>query len=73
MRTVLYRIHLFNDLLRHGHHIYVKRKERERVQESGEKEKERVCERWRVAERGGSINCKMGCWKNVMGEIRRGL
>ncbi len=42
MRTVLSEIRLFNDkLFRHGHHIYMKRKERERVQDSGETERER--------------------------------
>ncbi len=45
MRTVLRRISLFNDdLFRHGHRIYMKQRERERerVQDSGETERENV-------------------------------
>ncbi len=38
-----------------------------------ERQRVRVCERLSVAERGGSIGCKMCCWRNVMGEIRIGL
>ena len=46
MRTVLSRIHLFNDaLFRHVHHIHMKRKERKRVLDSGETERESVCVR----------------------------
>ncbi len=42
MRTVLSKIHLFNDnVSKHGHHIYMKQKEGEREQDSGETE--RVC------------------------------
>jgi hypothetical protein len=74
MRTVLSEIRLFNDkLFRHGHHIYIKQKERERVQDRGETERERWGERRSVAERVGSVSCKMGHWRNVMGEIRIGL
>jgi hypothetical protein len=43
MRTVLYRIRLFDDdQCKHGCCIYMKRKEGEREQDSGETEKERV-------------------------------
>ncbi len=62
MRTVLYRIRLFKDnITKHRHHIYMKRKEGGREQDSRETERERksVCERRSVAERGGSISCKM--------------
>ncbi len=53
MRTVLYVIHLFNDnSSKHGHHIYIKQKEGEREQDSGDTERESVCERWRMAESG---------------------
>ncbi len=46
MRTVLSEIRLFNDNhFRHGHHIYMKQKEGERVQDSGETERVCVCER----------------------------
>ncbi len=61
MRTVLYKICLFNDKgYKHGCHIYMKRKEGEREQDSEETERERecVCEIERVAARGGSISCK---------------
>jgi len=51
----------------------MKQKERERVQDSGETERESVCERRSVAERGGSISCKTGHWRNIMVEIRIGL
>jgi hypothetical protein len=53
----------------------MKRKEGARVQDSGETERDResVCERQSMAERGGSIGCKTGCWRNVMVEIRIGL
>ncbi len=72
MRRVLYGICLFNDnVSKQGHHIYMKRKEGEREQDSGETE--RVCERQSVAERGGSIRCKIGHCRNVMSEIRIGL
>ncbi len=42
-------------------------------QDSGETDREYVCERQNVAERGGSISCKMSCWRNIMGEIRIGF
>ncbi len=46
MRTVVSRIHLFNDdLFRHVHHIYMKRKEGKRVLDSRETERESVCVR----------------------------
>ncbi len=74
MRTVLSEIHLFNDnLFRHGHHTYMKYKRRERVQDSRETKRERLCERQSMAEGGGSVSCKMGRRRNVMGEIRVGL
>jgi hypothetical protein len=38
-----------------------------------ERERECVCKRRSVVERGGSISCKTGHWRNVMGEIRIGL
>jgi hypothetical protein len=31
---------------------------------AGETERERVCERWRVAENGVGVHCKNGHWKN---------
>ncbi len=56
MRTVLYKIHLFNDkVYKHGHIIYMKRKEGEREQDSGETERGCVCVCVCVAARGGSI------------------
>ncbi len=43
MRTVLSEIRLFNDnLFRHRHYTYMKHKRRERVQDSGETERETV-------------------------------
>ncbi len=43
MRTVLYRIRLFTDnSSKHRHHIYIKQKEGEREQDSGETERECV-------------------------------
>ncbi len=64
MSSVLSKMRLFNDnLFRHGHHIYMKRKRRERVQDSGETERVCVCERRSMAEGGGSVGCKMGCWR----------
>jgi hypothetical protein len=46
MRTVLYRIHLFNDAgHKQGSYIYMKQKEGEREQNSGETEREGVRER----------------------------
>ncbi len=45
MRTVLYGIRLFNDnFSKHGLYIYMKWKEGEREQNSGETERERVLE-----------------------------
>ncbi len=38
-----------------------------------ERQRERVCERQSAAERGGSVSCITGRWRNVMGEIRIGL
>jgi len=58
MRTVLYGMHLFNDnVSKHGHHIYMYRAEGGKEQDSRETERECVCERWSVAERGGSVSC----------------
>jgi hypothetical protein len=46
MRTVLYGIRLFNDkVYKHGHHIYMKWKEGEREQDTGETKRERECVR----------------------------
>jgi hypothetical protein len=72
MRTVLYRICLFNDKVsKHRHHIYMKQKKGGREQDS--RESERVCERQSMAQRGVSIDCKMGHWRNVTSKIRIGL
>jgi len=49
---------------KHGCHIYMKWKEGEREQDTGETERECVCERGKVAARGGSISCKNDCWRN---------
>ncbi len=38
-----------------------------------ERQRESVCERWRVVERGGSISCKTGHWRNVISKMRIGL
>jgi len=46
---------------KHGSHIYMKWKEGEREQDTGETERECVCERGKVAARGGSISCKNDC------------
>jgi hypothetical protein len=74
MRTVLYRICLFNDKVsKHGHPICAKWNEGEREQDSRETERQRVCERQSMAKRGDSVSCKTGRWRNVMGEIRIGL
>jgi hypothetical protein len=71
MRTVLSEIRLFNDnISKRGYHIYMNWKEGEKEQDSGETERERVCERQSVAERGGSMGCKTSHWRYVMGEIR---
>jgi len=44
MRTVLYKINLFNDkLCKQGHTIYMKRKEGEREQDRGETERGCMC------------------------------
>jgi hypothetical protein len=55
----------------------MKRKEGGREQDSKiaerQTERESVCERWSVAERGGSLSCKTGHWRNVISEIRIGL
>jgi hypothetical protein len=46
MRTVLYKISLFNDVRhKHGCYVYMRRKEGEREQDSGETERENVRER----------------------------
>jgi hypothetical protein len=72
MRTVLSEIRLFSDnISKHGYHIYMKWKEGEKEQDS--RERERVCERQSVAERGGRVGCKTSHWRNVKGEIRIGL
>jgi hypothetical protein len=74
MRTVLYGMRLFNDnISKHEHHIYMKRKEGGREQNSGETERECVRDEHGMAERGGSISCKMGHWRNVMSKLRIGL
>jgi hypothetical protein len=53
----------------------MKLKEGGREQDSGESERERecVCERQSMAQRGVSIDCKMGHWRNVTSKIRIGL
>jgi len=52
MRTVLYGIHLFNDVgHKHGCYIYMKWKEGEREQDSRETERESVREREGGSER----------------------
>jgi hypothetical protein len=67
MRTVMSEMCLFNDnLFRHGHHIYMKRKRRERVQDSGETE--RVCVRdgaWQREEVASVIKWTFG--ENIKG------
>ncbi len=40
---------------------------------TAERQRENVCERQSIAERGGSVSCKTGCWRNVFCEIRIGL
>jgi hypothetical protein len=50
----------------------MKWKEGERVQ-IAERQRETMCERRSMAERGGSVSCKTDRWRNVMGEIRIGL
>ncbi len=73
MGTVLSEIRLFNDnLSKHGHHVYMKWKEG-KENKTVQRQRESVCERQSVAERGGSVSCKTSCWRNVMGEIRIGL
>jgi hypothetical protein len=57
----------------HQTSFYIEQKRRRREQESGETEKERVCERQRVVEERGSVSCKMGHRGNIMGEIKVGL
>jgi hypothetical protein len=73
MRAVLSEMRLFNDnLFRHGHHIYMKWKRTERVQDSGETERE--CVRDRAWERQEVVSVvKRAIGENVMGEIRVGL
>jgi hypothetical protein len=62
MRTVLYKIHLFNDkVYKHGHPIHMKWKEGERERDSGETERERVHVFGCVAVKGGSVGCKNDC------------
>jgi hypothetical protein len=59
MRTVLYKIRLFNDKIdKQGDHIDMEQKEGEREQDSGETDRECVRQRGRVAVRGGNISCK---------------
>jgi hypothetical protein len=72
MRTVLYRIHLFNDV-RHKHvsTIYMKQKEGGREQYSGETKRERVQERWQ-REKVASV-VKMTIEENRPFGIRIGL
>ncbi len=61
MRTAL----LFNDtILDIRHHIYIKWKGG-REQDSGETERESVCERQSIVDRGGSVGCKMDHWRNL--------
>jgi hypothetical protein len=55
------------------HHIYMKFQEGEREQDAGEKERESVCERGRVAARLGSVSCKNDCWRSGPFGIRIGL
>jgi hypothetical protein len=49
--------------------FYIKQKRRGREQDSGEKERERVCvcERWSMVEGGGSVSYKMVCWGKCNG------
>jgi hypothetical protein len=47
-----------------GHPIYIKMERRGKGLAAEERERERVCERWRVAEKGGSDGCKNGRWRN---------
>ncbi len=44
--------------------IYIRMERRGKELVAGETERERVCERRRVAENGGSIGCKNGHWRN---------
>jgi hypothetical protein len=44
--------------------IYIEQKEGARGLAAGEAERERECVRDRVAENGGSVSCKNGCWRN---------
>ncbi len=45
-------------------HIYIRTERRRKELVAGETERERVCERRRVAENGGSIGCKNGRRRN---------
>ncbi len=60
MRTVLYGIRLFNDAgQKHRSNIYMKWK-KGAESKTAERQKERVCERGRVAARRGSVGRKKG-------------
>jgi hypothetical protein len=73
MRTVLYGIRLLIDnFFGHRHHIYIKWKEG-KENKIAERQRESVCERQSVAERGGNVSCKTCIKRNIMGEIGIGL
>jgi hypothetical protein len=58
MRTVLSRIHLFNDtFLDIEHYIYIEQKRGEE-DKIAERQRERVCERQSMVEGRGSVSCK---------------
>jgi len=47
-----------------NHPIYIKTERRQKGLATGETERERVCERQRVAENGGRVGRKNGRWRN---------
>jgi hypothetical protein len=49
-----------------SHHIYIRMKRRGKGLAAGEteRERERVCERRRMAKNGGGVGCKNGLWRN---------
>ncbi len=74
MSTVLHRMHLFNDnVSKRGHLIYMKRKRKGEDSKIAVRQRESVCERQSMAERGGRVGCKAGRWRNVTSKIRIGL
>jgi hypothetical protein len=44
--------------------IYMEQKEGARELAARDRERERECERGRIAENGGSVSCKNGRWRN---------